>query len=241
MQVLSVRCGLTKNLGNYESAKLEIEASPSDGQTADQLLEEVGAYLNKQVEAAISAAGGAKPASGKENGNKTTTAPLAGNGKGSQKAQRQAALSGNGTTAPAGSPASQLTAEPAAPDDAPFDVDSAPAAEPGPAKPKRGRPKKPSAADMAKERASRLKFALEAETLGELLARFNIARDRELGFPPVEEWAESCRQLHGLFKNLRVKAGVAADDDTVSELCKSFKAEQTYIATERDKTANAAA
>ena len=49
MQVLSVRCGVTKNLGNYESAKLEIEAAPSDGQTADSLLAEVGKYLENQI------------------------------------------------------------------------------------------------------------------------------------------------------------------------------------------------
>lgn len=52
MQVLSVRCGMTKNLGNYESQKLEIEAAPSDGQTAESLLSEVNEYLTNQLSAA---------------------------------------------------------------------------------------------------------------------------------------------------------------------------------------------
>jgi hypothetical protein len=52
---------MTKNLGNYESQKLEIEAAPSDGQTADSLLAEVNDYLMNQLSSTNGTTEKAKP------------------------------------------------------------------------------------------------------------------------------------------------------------------------------------
>jgi len=49
MQITSLRLGLTKNLGNYESAKLECEAIPTDGQTAGELLSELNNYVVSEL------------------------------------------------------------------------------------------------------------------------------------------------------------------------------------------------
>ena len=50
MQITNLRLGVTKNLGNYESAKLEAEAIPTDGQTAEALLAELKEFVNKQLD-----------------------------------------------------------------------------------------------------------------------------------------------------------------------------------------------
>lgn len=49
MQITNLRIGMTKNMGNYESAKLEAEAVPSDGQTAESLFTELSQYIESQL------------------------------------------------------------------------------------------------------------------------------------------------------------------------------------------------
>jgi hypothetical protein len=49
MIVTNMRYGFTKNLGNYESCKVEIEGIPNDGQTADEVMVELKAYVSAQL------------------------------------------------------------------------------------------------------------------------------------------------------------------------------------------------
>lgn len=49
MIVTNMRYGFTKNLGNYESCKVEIEGIPNDGQTADEVMAELKAYVAGQL------------------------------------------------------------------------------------------------------------------------------------------------------------------------------------------------
>jgi len=62
MQLTSLRLGMTKNLGNYESAKLEAEAIPSDGQTAAELFAELSSYVETQLSGGKPEGGPAKEA-----------------------------------------------------------------------------------------------------------------------------------------------------------------------------------
>lgn len=51
MIITNMRYGFTKNLGNYESCKVEIEGIPNDGQTADEVMTELKAYVAAQLPA----------------------------------------------------------------------------------------------------------------------------------------------------------------------------------------------
>lgn len=222
MQVLSVRCGLTKNLGNYESAKLEIEAAPSDGQPADQLLAEVNEYLQKQVEAAVAASGGVKEKQPAKK--KTADAPLKG-------AKSNPTTAGTTTesatpTTPAGSTDGATT------EDAPFNADSAPNAEPGdkPA-PKASKSSKKAerqaasakkAADNAHKKE--LQYALDSETLDELLARFNSVRRMAGDFD--DAWEAAVTKIADRYRKLN---SLDANPETLDQLVKAFKAERQAI------------
>lgn len=75
MIVTAVRYAFTRNLGNYESAKLEIEAIPNEGggQTAEQVLAEVKAYVMGNLPGPLNGAVDAPPAKPeKKTGNSRT-------------------------------------------------------------------------------------------------------------------------------------------------------------------------
>lgn len=62
MIITNMRYGFTKNLGNYESCKVEIEGIPNDGQSADEVMTELKAYVAAQLP-------------GPQNGAETSTSP----------------------------------------------------------------------------------------------------------------------------------------------------------------------
>jgi hypothetical protein len=224
MQVLSVRCGLTKNLGNYESAKLEVEAAPSDGQTSDQLLAEVNDYLSKQVEAAVSNAGGVKEKPAK----KKSMAPLAKSGESSDSDYT------NGVK-DAGAP---FKADPTQGDSTP---DVMPAKQTSTEKPMTPRSmvkagKTALDAEKANGKAQNkanvnapdpkkeLKYALEAETLDELLERFNGLRKMAADFG--DGWEAAVTKIADRYRKLN---SLDANPETLDAIVKAFKAERTAI------------
>lgn len=208
MQVLSVRVGKTINTGNYSSLKLELEASPSDGQTADQLLAEVGEYLDKQAAAATGEP--AKPATKSEKA-ATNKPPLSSD-------PTSGATATNGKAAPTTThidkPATTI-----------IGGDKPPKAN----KPKAG--KAASQASVAKDTKAaekEFKFALESETLEELAERFNNLRKFAKDVP-VSKWDEitaSKGKLAELYRKLNTPT---SNPETQNQLINAFKAERTYV------------
>lgn len=199
MQVLSVRCGVTKNLGNYESAKLEVEAAPSDGQTADQLLAEVNDYLGRQVEAAV-AAGSSKDKPAK------TTKP---------KASTEAPLKSDPTdAATAASTATQAATS----------QTEKPATKPKASK----ADKQKSVAVDAKSMEKETKFTIESQTLEELAERFNNLRKLREQFP-LSEWDGLTSNKGPLAVVYRKLNSPVADPDVVDQLTAAFKDERKYV------------
>lgn len=74
MQLSSLTMSYTKNLGNYESARLEVTAAPSEGQDNISLFTEVEAFLVEQLEGANPTPKGAQPPQKTTPAKKTTTA-----------------------------------------------------------------------------------------------------------------------------------------------------------------------
>lgn len=186
MQVLSVRCGMTKNLGNFESAKLEVEAAPSDGQTADQLLAEVNGYLNKQCAALpVSANGNGKsdkPAKGK-----AAEAPLK---TSEQKSYEQVVAEATELLSPN----------------------------------KTNTDKKAAANANKPDTGKELRYALESETLEELLDRFNGVRKMARDFG--DKWEEAVTKIADRYRKLN---SLDANPETLDALVKAFKAERQHI------------
>lgn len=199
MQVLSVRVGLTKNLGNYESAKVEVEAAPENGQNIDEFLSSVNTFLNEQVESAVNAAGGVKEKAPKKE-KAATTPPL--------KAEKSGESSDSDHTngvkdAEAAKPAAKAKAS-----------TKSTKAE---TQAKAANVNKP---DAAKE----LKYTLESETLDELLDRFNTLRKLADDFG--DKWEGAVTKIADLYRKLN---SLDANPETLNQIVLAFKAERTAI------------
>lgn len=209
MNILSIRCGVTRNLGNYEFEKLEIEAAPSDGQTSEELLKEVSKYLDETLNGGDTAGGSRKPAAKKSD----TDPPLAGGKKDRKSTSKKVKKSKKDTTitkaeeAETGGRAVGDTSDGQGPpwegggayDDAvPFDHEN-PLRASGPAE--KAKPAK------ATKKIARVVFAevVASETLETLLARFNGFRDPGLGFRALltkKEWDKTINVIQDCYKAL---------------------------------------
>lgn len=210
MQVLSVRVGMTKNLGNYESAKLEVEASPENGQNIDEFLSEVNNFLGQQVEAAVAAAGGvkekpAKPAKAK------TEAPLKGDDK------PATTIIDKSAEPEAEKPKAKSTKSTKADKQAAMKKD---AEEPQPETPTIHNPNAPSK-EAAREK---YKDAMKSETLEELLDRFNSLRTMAAAIG--DSWEATVENLKDRYRKIN---SLDANQETAATLVKAFKAEDQAI------------
>lgn len=196
MQLLSVRLGLTKNLGNYESAKIEVEAAPENGQSLDDFLGKVNDFLGEQVEAAVAAAGGVKEKPAKKE-KASTAAPLA--------VPMSTMLKGEPTDKEVLTQAiEEHNAKPATK-----------------AKPAKAAAKvNVNAPDAKKE----LKYALESETLDELLERFNSVRKMADQFG--DKWEDAVTKIADQYRKLN---SLDANPETLDAIVKAFKAERAAI------------
>ena len=209
MQILSIRCGLTRNLGNYESAKLEVEAAPSDGQSSDELLTEVKGYLEKAL-----------PEGGPDN----AKAPLAG-GKAEKAAAAKKAKAEKAAAKKAETAKKKAVAERAQVDSsevqlADKDAENESALTHRPAE--KAEPAKPT-----KDGARMVfKSVTESATLEELLKRFNEFRDPGPGYRALlskEEWAKSINAVQDCYKSLTT---AESDADVMHDLVAAINGER---------------
>lgn len=185
MQILSIKCGLTRNLGNCNFEKLEVEVSPSDGQSSAELLVEVKDYLEKALPEG--GAGDAKPplAGGKGKGKKST-------GKNENKltaAQKAAAKRAVAKKLQVDPSEVQLADEP------PFDTDdkTTPA--------EKATPVKVTKADAR----TAFERVVGSKTLGDLLENFNVFRDPGFGFRNAlskKDWQNVVNKVQDCYKKL---------------------------------------
>ena len=121
-------------------------------------------------------------------------------------------------------------------DDAPFDVDSAPPAEPGPPPKKRGR--KPKNAAPTRDAARKeYKYVLDAESLEELFERLNNFRKAENGFVELltlDQWAASLNAIHSKYKSLMT---TTADPDVQNGIIAALKGERNALEHKRQAQA----
>ncbi len=207
MQILSIRCGATRNLGNYESAKLEVEASPSDGQSSAELLTELNDYLEKSI-----MSDGIKPPAAK----KSDTKPPLDSKKVAdavKKAAKKAAAAAKKSTKMSNA---DLAGGQTSDDKPPFDADAktTPAEKATLAKPSK---------DMARD-----VFAVltSAKTLEELLKNFNEFRDPGLGYRALltkKEWQKSINKVQDCYKSLTT---ADSDADVMHDLVAAINSER---------------
>jgi hypothetical protein len=197
MQVLSVRRGVTKNLGNYQSAKLEIEAAPSDGQSAEQLLAEVRDSLSKQIDD-VGVALGDEPAKSKPKA-KAADSPLAEDkpAEPKKRGRKPKAEAGPDPTPKTSSTETAKAVSEAT--DEPFESDP-------------------------KAHTKELQYALDASTLEEVHERLVDLRKYAGQFG--DKWESAWRKVEDRAKALRSKNPTAADPDTVNALVAFFKSER---------------
>jgi hypothetical protein len=175
---------MTKNLGNYESAKLEVEAAPSDGQTAEQLLVEVNDYLSKQM-----------------NGMPVTEKPVK-----KDKAKADPPLPKTDAVTPAKM------------------VEAKPPAE------KKARGKGSKKAELQAAAAAppspeqELQYAIDSETLPELLERFNNVSKMRDKF--AEQWEAAVTRIADRYRKLN---SLDADPVVLDQIVKAFKRERQKI------------
>ena len=222
MQILSIRCGLTRNLGNYESAKLEVEAAPADGQTSAELLEEVKDYLEKAMPE-VGAGSAKKPAAKKS---ASTSAPLAGKGKGKKRTKKEIAAAKKAEKAAVGTKnlkdwadgdgtGGRLEGDTSG--GAPFDAD---VSDPAPAE--KATPVEPTK-DMARKC---FESVVASEALEVLLARFNDFRDPGLGFRSVlteKDWGKVTNKVQDCYKKLTT---AESDADVMHDLVAAITGER---------------
>ena len=206
MQILSIRCGLTRNLGNYESAKLEVEAAPSDGQSTSDLLVEVKDYLEQALPEG--GAGSKKPA-GKKSA--TPSAPLAGKGE-KALTKKEIAAAKKAEKAAAAKQISEAVDR-----EAPFDAD---VSDPTPAE--KAEPAKPT------KKVARMVFAevVASKTLKDLLATFNAFRDPGAGYRALltkNEWQNSVNVVQDCYKTLTT---AESDADVMHDLVAAITSER---------------
>ena len=163
--------------------KTEIEASPSEGQTAEDLLSEVRELVQ-------STSNGAKKETGSPIAGKETAKPA-------KQAESQAAL--------------------------------APKTEPANLEPvKKPRGRKPKTETAAPDVGALLTSTLEAETLEDLLHRFNRLSDAVPEEFDAAKWTNTLDRLSNRQKDLRT---LESDQKTVDGITAAFKRERMRVAT----------
>jgi len=188
MIVTSIRIGATLKGDDGSFRKTEIEASPSEGQTAEDLLAEIKVMVQSNG-----------------NGKKESAPPIA--GKETAKPAKKTENPSNGS-----SPAS----------DSPQNTTDTPPAEPK----KRGR--KPKTETAAPDVGALLTSTLEAETLEDLLHRFNRLSDAVPEEFDAAKWTNTLDRLSNRQKDLRT---LESDQKTVDGITAAFKRERMRVAT----------
>lgn len=210
----------------YESVVIEAQGVPGEGQNANDALDELTAFVDSKVVEACARVNGAAP-------------PLAKPSKAQQVIDSVRSYTRTADPITPASPAPLATGNagngssspvPSA-SDPPFDVDSAPAAEPG-AKPKRGRkPKNATISIEEQKNVARAEFEkmIASESLEQLAERFNKFRDPAKGYVELlttDQWEQSVINVHARYKALM---STTADPKIMNTLIAAIAGERNII------------
>lgn len=222
MHITTIKYGRTVKHSDdpkcFEYDRLDVEAIVTSEQKPDEVFAELCSYVGGKLSECSAKGNGAAPPLAKPN-----------------KAERQAAIAKPDVLAQKAKLAESEKHCP--PDDnPPFDVDSAPAAEPGPEPKKRGRKPKKAAPTLDTAREE-FQLVLDSLSLEELLVRFNKFRDPANGFVELltlDQWEQSVVNAQSKYKDLMT---TTANPETMNQLIKAITGERNAIDHKRQSAA----